>query len=48
MTALEMSTHAGVQGSSLITFAGCITPDDLNVISQAVEDGCERVDTHEW
>lgn len=46
--ALEMTTHAGVQGSSLISFAGCISPDDLSVIAQAVEEGCERVDVHEW
>ena len=46
--ALEMTTHAGVPGSNLIAFAGCIPPDDLNVIAQAVAEGCERVDVHEW
>ena len=46
--ALEMTTHAGVPGSSLMSFAGCIPPDDLSVIAQAVEEGCERVDTHDW
>lgn len=46
--ALEMTTHAGVSGESLISFAGCIPPDDLGVIAQAVEEGCERVDAHDW
>ena len=46
--ALEMTTHAGVPGSSLISFAGCIPPDDLSVIAKAVEEDCERVDAHEW
>jgi hypothetical protein len=46
--ALEMTTHAGVPGAGLISFAGCIPPDDLGVIAQAVEEGCERVDAHEW
>jgi hypothetical protein len=46
--ALEMSSHAGVPGASLVSFAGCIPQDDLSVIAQAVEDGCERIDAHEW
>ena len=46
--ALEMTTYAGVPGSSLISFAGRIPQDDLIAITQAVEDGCERVDAHEW
>ena len=46
--ALEMTTHAGVPGSGLTSFAGCIPADDLCAISQAVEDACERVDSHEW
>ena len=46
--ALEMTTHAGVPGSNLISFAGCIPPEDLGVIEQAVEEGCERIDAHEW
>jgi hypothetical protein len=27
-----------------MSFAGCIPPDDLSAIAQAVEKGCERVD----
>ncbi len=36
--ALEMTTHSGVPGSSLISFADCIPPDDPGVIAQAVEE----------
>ena len=46
--ALERITHSGVPGSALISFAGSISPSDLHVISQAVEEDCERVDAHEW
>lgn len=45
---LEMTTHTGVPGSGLLSFAGCIPAEDLCAISQAVEDACERVDAHEW
>jgi hypothetical protein len=46
--ALEMTTHAGVPGAGLISFAGCIPAADLDLIAKTVEEGCERVDTHEW
>ena len=46
--ALEMTTHAGVPGAGLISFAGCIPPDDLGVFALAVAEGCERIDAHEW
>jgi hypothetical protein len=46
--ALEMTGNAGVPGSALSAFAGCIPPDELSAISKAVEEGCERVDAHEW
>lgn len=46
--ALEMTTHAGVPGSDLVPFAGCIPSEDLGDIAKAVEEGCERVDAHEW
>ena len=46
--ALEMTTHSGVPGSGLAAFAGCIPPDDLAIMAKAVEEGCERIDAHEW
>ena len=32
----------GVRGSTLLQFAGTIDESDLEVMSQAIEDGCER------
>ena len=46
--ALEMSSHTGVSGSTLLPFAGTIPADDLAVISQAIQDGCEQIDHNEW
>jgi hypothetical protein len=46
--ALEMTTRSGVPGSGLVSFAGCIPSEDLDIIAKAVEEGCERVDAHEW
>lgn len=45
---LELTVTAGVPGSTLASFAGSIPIDDLAVMSQAIEDDCERVDTDEW
>ena len=38
--ALEMTTHSGTPGADLVSFAGCIPPDDLATIAQAVEESC--------
>jgi hypothetical protein len=38
----------GVRGSNLLQFAGTIDESDLEAMSQAIKDGCERVDTDEW
>jgi hypothetical protein len=32
----------------LLGFAGVIQPDDLDRMRQAIEEGCEQVDVHEW
>lgn len=42
------STHShGVTGN-LLQFAGSIAPDDLIIISQTINAGCEKVDANEW
>ncbi|QOX78305.1 hypothetical protein FY034_04945 [Trichlorobacter lovleyi] len=46
--ALEMSSPSGASGSSLLSFAGTIPADDLAAMSQAIQEGCEQVDHHEW
>ncbi len=38
----------GVRGSTLLQFAGTIDESDLEAMSQAIEDGCERIDADEW
>lgn len=45
---LAVSVPPGVPGMQLLRFAGSIPPEDLKVMRQAIEDGCERVDSNEW
>ena len=45
---LAVSTPPGVAGRQLLSFAGSIVPDDLRLMSEAIEQGCEQVDTNEW
>lgn len=39
---------AGVPGSQLLRFAGAIGSDDLRVMQEVIEQGCERIDADEW
>jgi hypothetical protein len=45
---LEASVPRGVAGQELLRFAGLISPEDLQLMQQAIEDGCEQVDVNEW
>ncbi|MGE0373809.1 MAG: hypothetical protein AB7I48_12730 [Planctomycetaceae bacterium] len=38
----------GVRGLDLLRFAGAINGSDLKAMSQAIEEGCERIDADEW
>ncbi|MBM4128544.1 MAG: DUF2281 domain-containing protein [Nitrospira sp.] len=38
----------GVEGKSLLRFEGAIPADDLQLMSKAIEEGCEKVDISEW
>jgi len=38
----------GVKGKSLLRFEGAIPADDLQLMSKAIEDHCEKVDPSEW
>jgi hypothetical protein len=38
----------GTPGRELLQFAGTIEPDDLALMKQAIEEGCEKVDANEW
>lgn len=46
--ALAISTPHGVSGGQLLRFAGMIPLDDLQLMCQAIEQGCEQVDANEW
>jgi hypothetical protein len=38
----------GTAGQQLLRFAGSILPDDLQLMSKAIEQDCERIDVDEW
>jgi hypothetical protein len=40
--ALALTLPKGVSGKQLLRFAGVIEADDTRVMSQAIEEGCER------
>lgn len=41
--ALQVSSTCGVPGQSLLKFAGTISAEDLTLMQQAIEAGCEQV-----
>ena len=45
---LTIFNQHGVPGKSLLKFAGAIPPEDLALMSQAIEEDCEQVDMNEW
>lgn len=46
--ALSKSTPRGVPGRQLLRFAGTVSSDDAQLMRQAIEQGCEQIDTNEW
>ncbi|MBL1175517.1 hypothetical protein [Pantanalinema sp. GBBB05] len=38
----------GTPGQQLLRFAGSIPSDDLQLMREAIEQDCERVDVDEW
>jgi len=46
--ALALSRPKGVPGRELLRFSGAISLGDLREMSQAIDEGCERVDPSEW
>jgi hypothetical protein len=46
--ALALSVPKGVPGKQLLRFVGAIPADDLQMMVQAIEAGCERIDLDEW
>ena len=46
--ALAQTAPQGVPGRKLLRFAGTIPLEDVRLMQEAIEQGCEQVDTHEW
>ncbi len=46
--ALAISAPRGVAGRQLLQFAGTISRSDVELMQEAIEQGCEQVDTNEW
>ncbi len=38
----------GIAGGTLLKYAGFIAPDDLQIMSEAIENNCSGIDTDEW
>ena len=47
-TLADSTNVKGVSGSQLLRFAGTIPLDDLNLMNEAINSGCEQVDINEW
>ena len=45
---LSAATPKGVSGGDLLRFAGVFEPEEARRMSEAIKDGCERVDAGEW
>ncbi len=43
-----LASPHGVPGSSLLQFAGAIDEAELDKMSSAIEDDCEKVESNEW
>ena len=46
--ALVKAEVRGTPGQQLLRFAGSIPADDLQLMSEAIEQDCERIDINEW
>lgn len=45
---LALSVPKGGPGVDLLRFAGVLGDEDAKAITEAIEEGCERVDSNEW
>lgn len=48
--ALELSGELSKRypGKNLLKLVGTISPEDLEIMKQAIEEGCEQVNESEW
>jgi hypothetical protein len=45
---LTKSKIKGIPGKELLRFAGSIPKEDLQLMSEAIKQDCEKVDVNEW
>ena len=45
---LQSEPQVGAPATQMLKFAGSIESEELEAISSAIEDGCEKVDANEW
>ena len=45
---LVTTSPTGSPGSSYLRFAGIMTASEIEKMSQAIQDGCEKVDADGW
>jgi hypothetical protein len=46
--ARRLTEPTGTPGRNLKHFAGCIDPVDLDAMSRAIQDGCEKIEPNAW
>jgi hypothetical protein len=46
--ARSLERPKGVPGRDLLDLAGTIDPEDLEIMKQAIEEGCERIEPDAW
>jgi len=46
--AQRLAGPSGTRGRDLLHFAGSIDPADLEAMSKAIQEGCEKVDENAW
>ncbi len=46
--ARRLTVPAGTPGRDLMLFVGCIDPADLDAMSHAIQEGCEKIEPNAW
>jgi len=45
---LKNSDSDGISANKLIRYAGMISSEDLNIMSQVIQNDCGKIDLNEW
>jgi len=45
---LKAAPMKGVPGKNLLKYAGAISPEDVEIMREAIEADCEQIDPNEW